>query len=144
MTFNERFRQLYEDLASIDINDLALVYHQDIEFADPVTRHQGLSAVKKYFANLLDSVDTCQFTIHALQESASTEGGSYSHTVEWTMTLQLKNKPNIISVDGVSLLKVRDEKIHYHRDYYDLGEMVYEHVPLLRHLIGFIKKKLDS
>lgn len=144
MTFEERFRQLYADLAKISINDLSLVYHQDIEFVDPVTTHRGIGAVKGYFANLLESVDSCQFDIHSLLYTEKCGPGGYTHVVEWTMLLQLKNKPNTISVDGVSMLKVRDDKIHYHRDYYDLGEMVYEHVPVLRSVIGFIKKKLDS
>ena len=144
MTFEKRFRQLYADLARININDLSLVYHQDIEFVDPVTTHRGIEAVKGYFANLLESVDSCQFNIHSLLNTGDSGQSGYSHVVEWTMLLQLKNKPGTISVDGVSMLKVRDDKIHYHRDYYDLGEMVYEHVPVLRSVIGFIKKKLDS
>ena len=66
MTFEKRFRQLYADLAKINIDDLSQVYHQDIEFVDPVTTHRGIEAVKGYFANLLESVDSCQFNIHSL------------------------------------------------------------------------------
>ncbi len=39
-------------------------------------------------------------------------------------------------------LGVSDDSIIYHKDYYDLGEMVYEHVPILGFVIKKIKGKL--
>lgn len=143
VALEERFRHLYRDLANIDISELASLYREDIEFIDPVTTHQGIDAVKQYFSKLLESVEFCQFDIHSMFSTDANEQ-HYSYVVEWTMQFRLKNKSNTISVDGVSLLKVSDEMIYYHRDYYDLGEMVYEHIPILSHLIRFIKKKLDT
>ena len=58
------------------------------------------------------------------------------------MTLVLKRSTNVITLDGTTQLKVEDEKIIYHKDYYDLGEMVYEHIPLLGSIIKMIKRRL--
>ena len=144
MTFEEQFHQVYEDLLSIDMNQLESLYHKDIKFIDPITTHQGIAAVKDYFSQLLTSADICRFTIHSMLNCTAAAGQPYSYVVEWTMQLRLKNKTTMIHVDGVSMLKVCDGKIRYHRDYYDLGEMVYEHIPVLRRIIHYIKKKLDA
>ena len=49
------------------------------------------------------------------------------------------NAGETIHVDGITLLKVRDDAIFFHQDYYDLGQMVYEHVPILKFIINKIK-----
>lgn len=144
MTFEEQFHRVYEDLLSIDMDLLESLYHKDIEFIDPITAHHGIAAVKDYFARLLTSADICRFAIHSMLDYTAAAGQPYSYVVEWTMQLRLKNKSEIIHVDGVSMLKVCDGKILYHRDYYDLGEMVYEHIPVLRKIIHYIKKKLNA
>ncbi|MDC8832785.1 nuclear transport factor 2 family protein [Alteromonas gilva] len=151
MSFKEQFVNLYRDLAQIDIEDLASIYHQDVVFIDPVTTHHGLTAVNTYFKGLLDATESCQFEInnwHNIASNDSHQNASSamdcSDVLEWTMKLKLSGKPNWIELAGVTLLKVVDDKILYHRDYYDLGEMVYEHIPLLKHIIKFIKKKLLS
>jgi hypothetical protein len=50
------------------------------------------------------------------------------------------NKGQQIQVDGMSQLKF-DDKIYAHRDYFDLGQMLYEQVPFLGGLIGLLKKR---
>lgn len=148
MTFEDRFALIYRDLTNIDVEQLGSLYHDHIVFIDPVTKHTGLSAVKQYFAHLLDATSSCQFDIHLMTQLTPAQSHSdqitEQYVVEWTMNMSLKRKPETISVDGVSLLHLQDNKIIYHRDYYDLGEMVYEQVPILRNVINYIKKKLSS
>ena len=60
------------------------------------------------------------------------------------MHLTLNNQSRPISVNGVSLLTLKDDRVVYHRDYYDMGEMVYEHVPVLKRVIHYIKKRLTQ
>jgi hypothetical protein len=35
-------------------------------------------------------------------------------------------------------------KVRYHRDYFDLGAMLYEHLPLLGSLVKTIKRRLGT
>jgi len=42
----------------------------------------------------------------------------------------------------IDALVSKDDIIVYHKDYYDLGEMVYEHIPLLGFFVKKIKKRL--
>ena len=46
-----------------------------------------------------------------------------------------------ISVDGCSHLLWRD-KVYQHRDYFDAGAMLYEHLPLMGGVIAWLKRRL--
>jgi hypothetical protein len=62
----------------------------------------------------------------------------------WVMFLRAKGIKNgeEISVPGTSHIKYKNGKAVYHRDYFDMGAFIYEHVPILGSLINFIKSKL--
>ena len=49
-----------------------------------------------------------------------------------------------IILPGVSYLTFEDGKIREQRDYYDLGAMLYEHVPLVGYVIDKIKQRLTD
>lgn len=139
----DKFKKMYSDLSELNVDDLATLYHPDIEFIDPITTHTGLSSVKGYFLNLLKTSETCTFTIHDTIENGSTMSSTH-YVVVWTMHLRSKklNKGNPITLDGTSLLSIKNDLIIYHRDYYDMGQMIYEHIPVLRHVILKIKSML--
>ena len=142
----ERFCKLYTDICQISPDDLESIYAKDIVFVDPITTHRGIDAVKRYFSNLLTQAESCKFDIadvfHCdVNNAARTQ---VTHIVNWTMHLTLKGKNKHITLDGTTQLNVIDDRIAYHKDYYDLGEMVYEHVPILGFVIKKIKGKLAS
>jgi hypothetical protein len=41
-------------------------------------------------------------------------------------------------------LRTRNGKIYYHRDYFDMGAMLYEHLPLLGRIIQRLKHRLGQ
>ena len=45
-----------------------------------------------------------------------------------------------ILLNGASFIRFDAEKINYHRDYYDLGALIYEQIPLL----GAVVKKVRA
>jgi limonene-1,2-epoxide hydrolase len=47
-----------------------------------------------------------------------------------------------ITVDGITMLKLENDKITFQRDYYDLGQMVYENIPLLGIIIKKIRRSM--
>ena len=53
------------------------------------------------------------------------------------------NAGKMIHVDGSSFLKFSD-KIDFHRDYLDMGQMLYEHLPVVGRVIKGIKKRVKS
>ena len=120
---------------------LSSIYASNVTFIDPITTHCGLEDVQNYFAKLVEQAERCEFDIETIA-SVDDANDSFTHIVNWTMLLVLKHKDNPITLDGTTQLKVQDDRIVYHKDYYDLGELVYENVPLLGFVIKKIKERL--
>lgn len=120
-----------------DFTPLLHVYHADVEFIDPLHHLNGVSALVAYFQNMYTNVASCQFVIDHVIESEN-EAAIY-----WTMTYTHKNLngKQPIEVVGHSHLKQREGMVAYHRDYLDVGAMVYEHIPLLGRMITAIKNR---
>ncbi|AUL95263.1 nuclear transport factor 2 family protein [Vibrio vulnificus] len=131
---------VYQSLSKSNLEILADVYHQQVVFEDAAHRLEGWSALKDYFQSLYENVIDCRFDIHEHQQV------DQSGFLTWTMTLKhpkLK-KGEAVSVKGVSHLKFHEGKVIYHRDYFDLGEMLYEHLPILGSVVRAIKQRLGQ
>jgi limonene-1,2-epoxide hydrolase len=141
MSVLERFCHFYQQLGHTNLSELHSIYTEDVCFIDPIATHHGLPSVEKYFKRLMTSTRHCQFDIHNIA-SCGKNKLAVDYVVAWTMLLELNNGRQI-SLDGLTELKVREDGIFYHRDYYDLGQMIYEHIPLLGRIIRFIKRRLS-
>jgi hypothetical protein len=51
-----------------------------------------------------------------------------------------------IAIEGNSIIKFGgpEDKVVYHRDYFDVGAMVYEHIPVLGWGVRTVKEKLGK
>lgn len=132
--------QVYSQLSKENLHSLRLVYHDHVIFEDPAHRIEGWQALSDYFTKMYKNVIRCDFAIHHHQQVG--ESGFLS----WTMTLQHPQlaRGKAVQVQGISHLRFQDNLVIYHRDYFDLGEMVYEHIPLLGSLVQFIKNRLGQ
>ena len=133
----DEFCQYYQELDQHPLSRLAEIYRDDIEFCDPVHCIHGIESFTGYFEQLMQQVQRCWFDIEQVMEQ---DQEAY---VRWVMNFQHPrlNGGKLISVPGVSHLKF-EQKVYYHCDYYDLGAMLYEHIPLLGGLVRGIKKRL--
>ncbi len=131
---------VYQQLNKHNLNMLESVYHQNVVFEDAAHRLEGWERLEQYFSALYKNVEHCQFVIEERHQSGQ------DGFLTWTMQLQhpkLKSG-RLILVKGVSHMKFRDSKVIYHRDYFDLGEMLYEHLPVLGKIIIAIKTRLGQ
>ncbi len=135
----DKFCRLYESLDKHNLEQLGVVYSNDINFVDALHNLHGLKQLNDYFAHLYANLLYCRFSI----EQVIKEHGQAS--VIWTMEYAHPkiNKAKAIVVNGCSYLKY-DEKIYYHRDFLDMGQMLYEHLPLLGGVIRTVKKRVVS
>lgn len=140
MALIKRFEQFYENLSLSSIEGLGDIYHPEIVFVDPISKHYGLDSVKHYFTNLLENTTYCSCAIQA------TMGMEDQHSVTWKMRFghPKLNSGREIIVDGITHLKLQDERIIMHRDYFDMGQMVYEQVPILRSVVKKIKSRMNE
>lgn len=131
------FCQIYQTLAKDNLNKLGQVYQQDVIFIDPVQQIQGLNALTAYFSHLYENMLLCRFSI----EQVITDEQQAS--VIWTMHYRHSkiNGADSVAVNGCSFLKYND-KIYYHRDFFDMGQMLYEQLPLLGRIIAVVKRRI--
>ncbi|PTA50901.1 transcriptional regulator [Shewanella morhuae] len=132
----DNFIELYQALNKNNLHLLGQVYGDDIIFTDPMHQISGLESLTQYFAKLYENVQHIQFEIKEVQQSDS------QASLFWQMQYRHPklNKGQLIRVDGMSQLKFND-KIYFHRDYFDLGQMLYEQVPCVGGLIRLLKTR---
>ncbi len=140
MTIIERLINFYTNLSYQSMPQISSVYARDIVFTDPVSTFHGLPKLADYFENLLSNSDICHF------EFTHTEQNTDSLHIHWVMTVRHPklNKGNQYTVDGISFMKIENDLICYQRDYYDMGELMYEQLPLIKSLVKYIKKAMES
>jgi len=137
----EKFLTMYQDLSSENLHLLQDVYSSDIQFIDPAHEISGLDKLTEYFSALYQNVTSIDFTF---KDVVQQNNQCY---LQWDMTFCHKNLAGgkTIVVSGTTFLRFNDDhKVCYHRDYFDLGEMIYEHLPLLGRLLANIKRRLGK
>lgn len=139
----ERLKDLFRDSSSFSTELLRDVYADDVLFVDPVHRVDGLPALQRYFERVYQNVNQCHF------EFTGELQGKNEAVLRWIMHVSHPRlrKGRTLSVRGTSWLQASSSdagKIGYHEDYYDMGALVYEQIPVLRQLIVHIKGKLKN
>jgi ketosteroid isomerase-like protein len=124
----------------VDLAELEHLYSVDVCFEDPAHAIQGRIALMNYYRKLLQGLDSCQFRFHR-----SVVNGT-DLFLSWTVTFTHPrlNGGQLVRVEGASYLRTRHGRIYYHRDYFDLGALLYENLPLLGRLILRIKSGLGA
>ncbi len=129
-----QFLVVYANFDGNTLEQLPTLYHDDAVFKDPIHELHGLSKISRYFQKMSNSLLSCEFDYTDVLEVGA------SASVSWKMALRHKKIKSgaEITVEGVSLLKFRQGKVFHHVDYYDLGAMLYEHLPV----IGSVTKRI--
>lgn len=133
----DTFKNGFNQLSAESLHLVEDIYAPDIHFIDPIHEIKGIEPLKKYFANLYDGVVYCQF------DFAPEIRGEAEATIPWVMNLEhgTFQKGKRVAVPGISHIRFED-KVIYHRDYFDLGKLIYERVPVLGAVIRKIKARL--
>lgn len=135
----DRFKQAYADMLRMDLASLDSLYTDDVVFLDPVRQVKGLAALQDYFVCTLENVEECRFEF---LDQLSSERTAY---LKWNMHFR---HPRLaggarLTVRGMSQLQF-GERVYFHEDSYDLGQMIYQHVPLVGGLTRWLKGRLAS
>jgi hypothetical protein len=133
----DRFQDLYRELDKTRLDLLPDIYSADVVFVDPAHRIDGLPALTHYFRRIYEGVAEIEF------EFEDVMADNAQAFLSWTMRLRhAKFRPDeILTLPGASLIRF-DRRIHFHRDYFDLGAMIYERIPLLGGAVRAIKNRL--
>lgn len=134
----EKFKHFYKDLKQSGPVKLHNLYDDKVIFKDPLHELQGLDQLAAYFEASSSNLTHCQFEF---LDELITDNRAY---IKWHMHFHHpKISKETLTVRGMTHLIYAD-KITYHEDIYDLGSMVYEHLPVVGKLVRLIKRKIMS
>ena len=129
---------------TFDLDSIARLeplYHQEVVFTEPAGTLVGRDAVFAQFRATCENLNHCAFAFDDEMEIRS-DGRSL---LVWTMTFSHQRLAGgrELSVDGCTWIQHNDQ-IERHRDWFDLGETVYEHIPLLGAAVRAIKSRMHG
>jgi hypothetical protein len=118
-------------------------YAADVRFEDPMVTLDGRDRMRAYYEQVYRNDPKLHWEFPEVIGTPP----SRSRALVWIMHMEVDglNQGRPISVPGVSRLVFDDDdRCAFHRDYFDMGAFVYENVPVLRNVIGYVKKKLHG
>ena len=136
---------LYNRGGPYTVEQLSAVYSDDITFTDPAHSIVGLTALCAYLNHQYSNIQFCEFLLIGEWHSGS------DLFLQWDMSVQHPklNGGKTITVNGISHLQYQihpdnSAKVFLHRDFFDLGQLLYENIPLLGAINRQLKKGLAS
>lgn len=133
--------EFYNQLSHGNVSTLHRLYSPNVQFIDPVHQLSGISDLEHYFLHAYERLSACQFVL------CGAAGDEHQGFISWQMNYSHSaiagGAPQCLM--GCSELR-RDElhRITYHRDFYDLTELVYQHVPVVNWVTSMIKKRMAN
>ncbi len=139
MDYKQKIERAFNSFTGKNLDSLNSFYASDVVFIDPVLEVRGLSRLKAYYSHAYENVKSIRFEFTDTIQEGSKVGAS------WIMHLQVTrlNGGKEYQVPGFSLFNFNEDGlVIFHRDYVDLGAMIYERLPLQGQIIRGIKALL--
>lgn len=136
----EGVMKFYQTFTLESLKNLADIYSEQIKFIDPVHETNGLDDLHHYFKATMTNVAECEFNFSDVVEQSDIV------YLSWQMRFQhpkLSHGQDIF-VDGVSRLHIAAGRVVEQQDFYDMGAMIYQQVPVLGAVVKSIKKRMAS
>ncbi|WP_148862914.1 nuclear transport factor 2 family protein [Marinobacter fonticola] len=132
----KRFQALFNRMSADQLGELSSVYASNVRFTDPFVSIQGLDELTEYFGGAYANVISCGFTFDEPM------GSDIDICLPWTMTLRHRRirRGSPVTVEGISHLRIVDDRVAFHRDYFDAGQLLYENVPVLGTAVRWLRK----
>lgn len=141
LTAPQKVRTMYMRFDKKVLKTMPEIYSDDIQFRDPLHAVNGLQKLTDYFNGMMDDLQECRFEFHHSLEVLD-RGEAI---LFWTMHYRHKKIAGgrLLELTGNTHLLFND-KVYYHRDYFDAGSMLYEHLPFLGSAIRYVKKRMGA
>ena len=133
----DAFKRFYGEFGQASIASLADVYCSDVVFTDPIHIIQGLDKLSDYFNNICGDLSECRFEF--INEVVGPGHACFKWEMYYRHPRIKNNQP--IQLTGASFIEYSD-KVDSHEDFYDMGAMLYEHIPVMGSAIRMIKSKM--
>ena len=129
------FKEWFINLNESTLDNIVTYYDENVFFKDPFNEFNGREKLKKLFIHMFNTLKNPHFVF--IDNIENSEG----IFITWDFIFSYKEK--LLKIHGSSHLKLNhEEKIVYHRDYWDVGEELLLKIPLIKNLYGIFQKKL--
>lgn len=129
------FKQFYRGFLQKDLDNIDEIYDSDAIFKDPLNDVRGVSAIHCYRSNFCRFFAECRLEI--IDECVAADRAY----LKWNLYFKFKDKKRVHSVRGVTQLLFED-KIVYHEDVYNVGEMFYGQMPVVGNIAQALLRKM--
>ena len=130
-----QFKQMYQTFDNNTVSKLPQLYSPSIKFKDPIHEIEGLEQLSRYFANFCKPETYCQFEF--INEIVTPDQAFFQWKMHYSHPKLSAGKK--LMIDGGTMIKFGSH-IAYHEDFYDMGAMIYQHLPVL----GWALKKINN
>ena len=130
------FKEWFLNLNESTLDNIVSYYDENVFFKDPFNEFNGIEKLKKLFIHMFITLKNPHFVF--IDNIENSEG----IFITWDFIFSYKEK--LFKIHGSSHLKLNDEeKIVYHRDYWDIGEALLLKIPFIKSLYGILQNKFS-
>jgi len=131
------FKAFYLEPSPASLERLDRLYTQDIEFRDPLHAIQGILAFKSYLKGVYAGPTDIRFEY--LDEHCDEHWAS----ITWVATYRhgAFGGGRTLTLRGTTQIRFTD-RIFYQEDFFDVGAMVYQHLPVLGTVVRYINRRI--
>lgn len=140
----ENFINFYNAYDLTDTESFHKLYSDNVHFEDSFHRVKGRENLHAYFQKVSEGLSYCHFeVIEYFISGVNSESGDASAMILWSMEIRHPklNKNKSYTVEGATHI-LFDEKVKYHKDYFDSASLIYRKLPVVGSLIKFIEKRM--
>lgn len=130
----------FETLTPQSAREVRRYYCADAYFKDPFNELRGTEGIQRVFVHMFEQVNEPKFRVTGRWQS---EEGA---VLLWDFTFRMKRGSDALqTIRGATHLRfAADGRVHWHRDYWDAAEELYEKLPLLGALMRLLKRMARS
>ena len=139
---SERLNKLveyFESVSEATVPQLRNFYASDAYFKDPFNEVHTVGQIEQIFAHMFGPLSDPRFIVHSRIEQDD------EAFLTWDFRFRIKKyKPDVEQVirGGSHLRFDAQDKVCYHRDYWDAAEELYEKLPLIGGIMRFMKRRM--
>ena len=112
---------------------------QDVRFRDPFNDVTGIASYRAVLEKMFRDVEQPRF------EVAGWAMSRHIAYLRWDFTFTTRKKGNNWFVEGMSEVHFDNEgRVSAHLDHWDSGEQFYARLPIVRHIIHFIRNRVSA
>jgi steroid Delta-isomerase len=128
----------FEHISPQDVARIEHFYTHNAYFKDPFNEVNGVEPIRAIFKHMFVKVNQPRFKVISVIEN------NQEAFLSWDFFLTFKGETQERKIHGSSHLKFSsDDKISYHRDYWDAAEELYEKLPVIGGLMRFLKNRAN-